>query len=308
MEEDPYAVPPVSDELVNWRQTFLKKVRDERDMSAAEMADRIGTTARTLQAIAAEDSLRFKPHLRDKLLKLIGLSREEVVPRAEETCQTVSPTSATHTAHATGESLRRGFSFTRPVDAPYAASLPLDRRPSAASNCEHVVAARHRSEKTLILLAPRDVEGLLAEHQTFATPTAGAGLEQRLRAKLADWRGLLTQNVESGREVLRSLLVGPLRFTPVNEARRVGYAFEGSIALDRLVSGVIELVPRTGVASPTGLAPFSVVNGSVVRPAAETRLFGNGRAAAACLDAAANQPLKDRAASFTASRRTPRSA
>ena len=146
----------------------------------------------------------------------------------------------------------------------------------------------------MILLAPRDVEGLLAEHQTFATPTAGAGLEQRLRAKLADWRGLLTQNVESGREVLRSLLVGPLRFTPVNEARRVGYAFEGSIALDRLVSGVIELVPRTGVASPKGLAPFSVVNGSVVRPAAETRLFGNGRAAAAkCLDAAANQPLKD---------------
>ena len=40
------------------------------------------------------------------------------------------------------------------------------------------------------------------------------GSEERLRAKLADWRGLLTRNVESGREVLAALLVGPLRFTP----------------------------------------------------------------------------------------------
>jgi len=54
--------------------------------------------------------------------------------------------------------------------------------------------------------------------------------------------------------VLRALLASPLRFTPIDEARRCGYAFDGSIALDRLVSGVIELVPRTGVASPTGTA------------------------------------------------------
>jgi site-specific DNA recombinase len=101
----------------------------------------------------------------------------------------------------------------------------------------------------------QELEMLLAGHQTIAAPVAGARLEQRLRAKLVDWRGLLTRNAETGREVLRTLLVGPLRFTPVNESRRVGYAFEGSIALDRLVSGVIELVPRTGVASPTGFEP-----------------------------------------------------
>lgn len=41
--------------------------------------------------------------------------------------------------------------------------------------------------------------------------------------------------------------------------------------------------------------------------AAQTRLFGSGRAAAAkCLDAAASQPLKDLAARSIASRRTPR--
>lgn len=49
-----------------------------------------------------------------------------------------------------------------------------------------------------------------------------AGLETRLRTKLADWRGLLQRNVEEGRTVLRTLLVGPLRFTPVNDGRRRG--------------------------------------------------------------------------------------
>ena len=53
------------------------------------------------------------------------------------------------------------------------------------------------------------------------------GLEQRLRAKLADWRGLLRRNVAEGRAVLRTLLIGPLRFTPIVEERRRGCAFEG---------------------------------------------------------------------------------
>lgn len=77
------------------------------------------------------------------------------------------------------------------------------------------------------------------------------GMEHRLRAKLADWRGLLRRNVESGREVLRALLVGPLVFTPIVEDRRRGYAFSGTIALDRLLSGVVNL--PTVVASPTGI-------------------------------------------------------
>ena len=79
------------------------------------------------------------------------------------------------------------------------------------------------------------------------------GLEARLRAKLDDWRGLLQRNVSEGRAVLRTLLIGPLRFTPVNEARRRGYAFEGTIALDRLLAGVVDL--PTKVASPTGFEP-----------------------------------------------------
>ena len=83
--------------------------------------------------------------------------------------------------------------------------------------------------------------------------------------KLADWRGLLTRNMEGGRDVRKAPLVGPLRFTPnigeqgkrdrftggvrcptsvadralavhaVNETRRRGYVFDRMIALDRLL-------------------------------------------------------------------------
>ena len=75
-------------------------------------------------------------------------------------------------------------------------------------------------------------------------------MEGRLRAKLADWRGLLRRNVTEARSVLRALLVGPLRFTPVNDGKRKGYSFEGKFALDRLLSGVLDL--PTTVASPAG--------------------------------------------------------
>ena len=74
-----------------------------------------------------------------------------------------------------------------------------------------------------------------------------------MRAKLDDWRGLLRRNIAEARAVLRTLLIGPLRFTPVVDERRRGYAFEGAIALDRFLSGVVELPPV--VASPAGFEP-----------------------------------------------------
>ena len=73
-----------------------------------------------------------------------------------------------------------------------------------------------------------------------------------MRAKLADWRGLLQRNVTEARAVLRALLIGPLRFIPIVEERRRGYAFSGAIALDRLLAGVVGL--PTKMASPTGTA------------------------------------------------------
>jgi len=41
---------------------------------------------------------------------------------------------------------------------------------------------------------------------------------------------------------------------PSIQGARRAYAFEGALTLDRLVSGVIQLKTRTGVASPTGTA------------------------------------------------------
>jgi len=96
------------------------------------------------------------------------------------------------------------------------------------------------------------LEEQIAATRPIVAAVTTAGLEQRLREKLADWRGLLTRNVESGREVLRALLMGPLRFTPITEGRRRSYAFEGAVALERLVSGVIDLPTLTGGTSPAG--------------------------------------------------------
>ena len=70
-------------------------------------------------------------------------------------------------------------------------------------------------------------------------PRGRQPLYTRVRETLADWRGLLTRDVESGREVLRELLAEPLRFTPIEDPDRRGYRFTGAVALDRLIGGVI---------------------------------------------------------------------
>jgi hypothetical protein len=64
---------------------------------------------------------------------------------------------------------------------------------------------------------------------------------------------VLRRNVAEGRAVLRALLIGRLKFTPVIDGWRRGYAFEGLIALDRLLAGLVELPPK--VASPAGFEP-----------------------------------------------------
>jgi hypothetical protein len=65
---------------------------------------------------------------------------------------------------------------------------------------------------------------------------------------------LLTRNVESGREVLKTLLAEPFKFTPEIDARGRRYRFTGAIALDRVVAGVIDLKTCDRVPSPAGTA------------------------------------------------------
>ena len=104
---------------------------------------------------------------------------------------------------------------------------------------------------------------------TISHQTIPDALERRIRAKLADWRGLLTRNVKSGREVLKALLVDALRFSPEVDERGRRYRFTGRIALDRLLAGVVDF--PTGGTSPTGSVPFSEIgsvssNGGLTRP------------------------------------------
>jgi len=119
---------------------------------------------------------------------------------------------------------------------------------AVGQECDRLAAAIGRGGPLEALLARlrdrQERKTALEQELVSLTPLSTVrlnGLEQQLQAKLADWRGLLRRNVAEGREVLRTLLVGPLRFTPTVDGRRRGYAFEGTIALDRLVAGVVEL-------------------------------------------------------------------
>ena len=73
--------------------------------------------------------------------------------------------------------------------------------------------------------------------------------------------------------MLKLLLTEPLRFIPIVDERRRGYQFTGTIALDRIVAGVVDPPSvrvrssktadvsgktLTGVASPTGIPEVTV--------------------------------------------------
>jgi site-specific DNA recombinase len=74
-------------------------------------------------------------------------------------------------------------------------------------------------------------------------------LEAKVDEYVKGWRALLTKRVEDGRQLLREVLAGPLRFTP--EGRT--YRFDGEAAVGRLVAGMVGL--PTVLASPTGFEP-----------------------------------------------------
>ena len=65
-------------------------------------------------------------------------------------------------------------------------------------------------------------------------------VERRARQRLADWRGLLSRQVDQARPVLRGLLDGPIRFTPIIEEARRGYAFAGGLYTGAVLFGIVE--------------------------------------------------------------------
>lgn len=73
-------------------------------------------------------------------------------------------------------------------------------------------------------------------------------IEGKIRERLQDWRGLLTQNVADGRALLKQVLDGPVKFTP--EAG--SYRFEGMASFGALLNGA-GLPTPTRLASPPGI-------------------------------------------------------
>jgi site-specific DNA recombinase len=62
-------------------------------------------------------------------------------------------------------------------------------------------------------------------------------IEQDVKRHLDDWRGMLAKHTSDGRQLLREVLTGPLRFTP--EGRT--YRFEGEASVGRLLAGVVDV-------------------------------------------------------------------
>lgn len=73
--------------------------------------------------------------------------------------------------------------------------------------------------------------------------------ERAARARLADWRALLTRQAGQGRHLLRMLLPEPIRFTLWEDSGRRGYRFAGVASLSGLFEGTVEV---TKLASPRG--------------------------------------------------------
>jgi DNA invertase Pin-like site-specific DNA recombinase len=78
-----------------------------------------------------------------------------------------------------------------------------------------------------------------------------AGVEQRLRRRLADWDVPLLEDVPRARQLLRTVLVGRLTVTPDRSTPDRSATIEGTTSLRELVS---EALPK-GMASPTGFEP-----------------------------------------------------
>lgn len=66
--------------------------------------------------------------------------------------------------------------------------------------------------------------------------------ERLARARLADWRKLLTRQVDQGRQLLKLLLQEPILFTPWESSNRRGYRFEGVASIAGLLQGSVEVM------------------------------------------------------------------
>ena len=73
----PNVQKPPSDELVERRRLAVRKFRDDHDLDAVGFARTVGISDSVVRAIVREDWKRFKPGTQEKLLAVIGMTRED---------------------------------------------------------------------------------------------------------------------------------------------------------------------------------------------------------------------------------------
>jgi hypothetical protein len=88
-----------------------------------------------------------------------------------------------------------------------------------------------------------------------------ARLKADLRARLEDWRGLLTRHIPQARQIMRKLLTSVIVFTPTKQARPRRYEF-------RVEASLAKLIGAKTVASPRGMTPFHVIGSVSSKPLA----------------------------------------
>ena len=68
---------PPSDELIERRRRAVRKYRDDHDLNAVGFARTVGISETAVRAIIREDWSRFNRDTQEKLLAVIGMTRED---------------------------------------------------------------------------------------------------------------------------------------------------------------------------------------------------------------------------------------
>jgi hypothetical protein len=96
-------------------------------------------------------------------------------------------------------------------------------------------ADRERLQKQL---AHADV----VERRTSVAPTR---LRNELAARFADWPGVLRRQPELARQIIKKLVVGPIRSTPKRDEHGRGYfEFEAEGSFAKVLGGVFNVLPE----------------------------------------------------------------
>jgi hypothetical protein len=110
--------------------------------------------------------------------------------------------------------------------------------------------------------AERELAALDKAHRT--TPTDAATIEAALRGRLTEWRSLLRRHVPQARQILKKLLIAPVRFAPQREGDTRYYEFTAQVAFGRIFNGIADAIWVASPARQDGLYwPVRIVEGPV---------------------------------------------